>query len=337
MCKAGTRPPKFSVIIPTHDRCEMTGRAVRSVLAQTCDDYELIVVDDGSREDLTAVADLVKEAGQRFERQEQQGVSAARNFGVAHSSGDWLAFLDSDDEWLPDKLEKQRVFIGKNPDLKIAQTDEIWIRNGQRVNKKKYHRFADGDGFALSLERCSISPSSVVIKRALFNQAAGFDETLPACEDYDLWLRITCKEKVGFIDEELIVKYGGHPDQLSSTVPALDLYRVVAMLKLVSERELDHLQRRRLLSELVSKVSVLCKGAGKYSLRSRDLLSELKEATLQLETDVGSEALRILSRNFLFRLRSLSIHNRSQRNRESADELSQEDCPEARVVRQRVC
>lgn len=251
---------KFSVIIPSFNREEQTIAAVNSVLKQTYKNFELIVIEDGSSS--LGLERVVLEAGQNyFGLEENRGVSCARNFAVSKSSGEYLAFLDSDDLWLENKLERQRDYFIENPDCKIMQSDEIWIRNGVRVNPKKVHAKPEGDVFKKSLKLCCISPSAVVIRRDLFDEVGGFDEEMRVCEDYDLWLRISARERVGFLDEKLVVKYGGHADQLSRSVEAIDRFRVYSMRKLLGSGVLSDEQVQMVREEMEKKVAVLMKGA----------------------------------------------------------------------------
>jgi GT2 family glycosyltransferase len=253
--------PTVSVIIPTFNRWPLVGEAIESVLAQTFSDFELIVVDDGSTDG--TIAELSK-FGSRLclLSQPNRGVSAARNFAVRHARGRYLAFLDSDDLWLPQKLAIQTAFMKHNPSVQICQTEEIWIRNGVRVNPKAKHRKPSGDVFIPSLELCLVSPSAVMLTRELFEQVGGFDENFPVCEDYDLWLRIAVNHCVPLIDEPLVIKRGGHADQLSHSIWGMDRYRVLALQKLLrsglgGERRLDALE------VLGRKVAVLATGARK--------------------------------------------------------------------------
>lgn len=224
----------FSVIIPVYNRHLPVKDAIESVLAQTFTDFELIVVDDGSTDGTPAIADEYR-GRISYLRREHRGVSAARNAGVALSSSPWLAFLDSDDRWLPEKLARQERYIRENPGVAIHQTDELWIRKGSRVNPGLRHLKREGDIFVDSLGLCLISPSAAVMSRRCFDRYGPFDEDLPACEDYDLWLRVTARERVGFISEKLIVRHGGHRDQLSARYPAMDRFRVYSMVKLLAD------------------------------------------------------------------------------------------------------
>ncbi len=253
--------PTVSVIIPTFNRWPWIGEAVGSVFAQTFSDFELIVVDDGST-DCTG-AELVRFGSRlRLLTQPHRGVSAARNLAVRYARGSYLAFLDSDDLWLPQKLAIQTAFMEQNPSAQICQTEEIWIRNGVRVNPKAKHRKPSGDIFIPSLELCLVSPSAVMLTRNLFEQVGGFDESLPVCEDYDLWLRIAVDRSVALIDEPLVVKRGGHADQLSRSLWGMDRYRILALQKLLSAG-LGGERRLAVLEVLTRKVTVLADGARK--------------------------------------------------------------------------
>ena len=252
-----------SVVIPTFDRRDLVREAVASVLAQCPAAGEVIVVDDGST-DGTA-DDLASTFGDRIRilRTPNRGVAAARNAGVACSRGDLIAFLDSDDLWLPDKLHTQVTFLRECPGVEICQTEEIWIRNGVRVNPRAYHRKPSGDVLVPSLRRCLVSPSAVVLRRSLFERAGGFDESLPACEDYDLWLRIAVDTPVWCLTPALVVKRGGHADQLSRQFWGMDRFRVAALLRLLAGGRLPPAQRAAAVAVLEEKCAVLADGAAR--------------------------------------------------------------------------
>jgi len=257
--------PRISVIIPTFNRRHMLERALQSVLAQTFTDWELIVVDDGSTD---GTADLPAfNSGRpdiRYLRfHENRGVSFARNRGVERAAGSLIAFLDSDDEWLPRKLEKQVRWLDDHPGFRIVQTREHWVRNGRRVNPPATHEKIGGDIFAQSLKRCMITPSSVLLARSLFAASGGFNETFTACEDYDLWLRITCRNPVGLLDEYLLTRHGGHADQLSSTVPVLDGFRIRSMMDRLLSGALSEDQAARTRAMIASKARVVAHGCKK--------------------------------------------------------------------------
>lgn len=253
-------PVLVSVVIPTRDRAELVTRAVASVLAQTHAVLDVVVVDDGSSDDtvarLAALADprlrvLCHETG--------RGVSAARNTGIRAARGDFLALLDSDDVWLPDKIARQLAFMGQRG-LAISQTQEIWIRHGRRVNPGAVHAKPDGFFFEQALVRCLVSPSTVMGTRAYWEEMGGFDETLPACEDYDLWLRTLLRHPVGLLDAPLAVRHGGRPDQLSASHLGQDLYRIRSLVRLLGRDDLSSWHRDCILKELRRKVRIYAQG-----------------------------------------------------------------------------
>ena len=259
--KSSRKKPLVSVIIPTYNRGWVLREAIDSVLAQDYKNYELIVVDDGSTDDTRKILaaygrDII------VLRQTNKGVSAARNRGIAQARGHLVAFLDSDDTWLPRKLSRQIDFFNLHPDAIINQTEEIWIRNNVRVNPKDRHRKPSGMIFDRSLELCLVSPSAVMIKRTLFDAVGVFDENLPACEDYDLWLRISCRFPVHLIDTPLIVKRGGHEDQLSRA-PGLDRFRIQALKKIIEGGQLTASQFRAAVCTLKDKCAIYAGGCRK--------------------------------------------------------------------------
>ncbi len=256
--------PRVSVVIPTRDRRELTAEAVASVLAQTWSELELVVVDDGST-DATAdhVEALFPDPRLRVVRQGNRGVSAARNRGVRETSGEWVAFLDSDDLWFPPKLERQLAAAGEPPGWAACHTEEIWYRQGRWANPRKIHAKRGGWIFPACLPLCLISPSSILLRRAVFEALGGFDETLPACEDYDLWLRLTAAHPVLLLPERLTVKRNGHPGQLSREHWGLDRFRVRALWKIALDSEIRPEYRARALEELARKAEVVALGAEK--------------------------------------------------------------------------
>ena len=256
-----SQKPAISVIIPTYNRAHMVAEAIETVLNQHLQAYELIIVDDGSTDETQKVL-AGYNAAITVIRQANKGVSAARNQGIQSARGDLIAFLDSDDLWQPGKLACQFEFFQNRPDALICQTEEIWIRNGKRVNPKKRHRKPSGDIFAPSLELCLVSPSAVMMRKSLFKKVGLFDETLPACEDYDLWLRVACRYPVTLIDQPLVIKRGGHTDQLSK-MESLDRYRIQALLKLLKNETLTEDQTEKTRTILCQKAIIYANGCRK--------------------------------------------------------------------------
>ncbi len=250
-----------SVIIPTYNRGWIIKEAIDSVLAQDYTEFELIVVDDGSTDHTSDVLDSYRNVIKVLS-QKNKGVSAARNRGIAEASGQFIAFLDSDDLWLSQKLSVQIEFFNQTPDVLICQTEEVWIRNGLRVNPKKRHKKPSGMIFKPSLELCLVSPSAVMIQRSLFDRVGEFDETLPACEDYDLWLRISCGFPIHLIDTPLIIKRGGHDDQLSS-MAGLDKFRIKAIEKIIKSGLLSDDQHMAAVKTLKKKCDIYTAGCRK--------------------------------------------------------------------------
>jgi glycosyltransferase involved in cell wall biosynthesis len=252
--------PKVSIIIPTYNRRPMLREAIGSVLAQDFEDFELIVADDGSTD---GTADEIKEYGGRvklFRHPENRGVSAARNSGILHAGGKYVAFLDSDDLWVKGKLRIQVTFLDENPHYPLCYTDEIWIRKGKRVNPMRKHAKYSGWILEKCLPLCTISPSSAMMRRTLFSKVGLFDEALPVCEDYDFWLRVSARFPMFFIEKKLIIKRGGHPDQLSHRFWGNDRFRVIALEKLLSEPSLKPEERESVLKEMQKKCQILSQG-----------------------------------------------------------------------------
>ncbi len=261
--------PLVSVIIPTFNRAHLLDKTLDSVLSQTFKDFEIIVIDDASvdgTQDLLSKYPSLKSI--IFE--ENQGVSCARNCGIELAKGDYICFLDSDDLWEPKKLEIQTKWMEEHPEIAACQTDEIWIRNGVRVNPMEKHKKYAGDIFLNSLPLCIVSPSSVMIRAKILKKIGGFDLNLPACEDYDMWLRMSSKFKFGYIDQKLLIKYGGHADQLSRKFWGMDRFRVYSLAKLLSVETLSKTQSDAVLMMLIKKCEILIKGFEK-----RDKIKEV--------------------------------------------------------------
>jgi glycosyltransferase involved in cell wall biosynthesis len=235
--------------------------AVSSVLGQDYQNTETIVVDDGSTDDTVAYLGPVMDQIVLI-RQENRGVSAARNAGIRMAKGGLIAFLDSDDLWERGKLADQVRFFLENPETLICQTEEIWIRKGRRVNPMAKHRKPSGMIYEASLHLCLVSPSAVMIRRSLLDEVGLFDETLPACEDYDLWLRIGCRYPIYTLDSKTVVKRGGHADQLSRA-PGLDRFRIRSIVKMLESGVLTPGQHAASVEVLKEKCGIYADGCRK--------------------------------------------------------------------------
>lgn len=269
---------KISVIIPSYNRAGLLPRALDSVLAQSHPVAEIIVVDDGST-DHTAQLLAGRYARVEYVRQPNRGVSAARNAGLARARHEWLCLLDSDDSWRPDKLEKQVQALRQNPAFRLCHTDETWYRRGKLLQQRRKHAKRGGDLFQHCLPLCAISPSSVMIHKGVFEDVGGFDESLPACEDYDMWLRICQKYPVLLVAEALTNKYGGHDDQLSRKHWGMDRFRILALEKIIATGGLGAADRGAAIRMLTAKIRIFLQGARKhgasaYSRRFETLLEK---------------------------------------------------------------
>ncbi len=256
------KKPLVSVIIPTYNRDYILFKAIESVLTQTFKDLELIVVDDGST-DRTPY--LITKYPLIYVRKTRKGVASARNTGIKKARGDFIAFLDSDDVFVKNKIEKQLEFFEKNPDYKIVQTEEVWYKGSRLIRPKKIHHKAEGWFFHRAIKLCVVSMSTVLIKREVFDEVGLFDENFWVCEDYEFWLRVAIKMPVGLIKENLVIKSGGRADQLSAT-KGLDYYRTLALIKLFKnyQKDLNLEQKIMLFAEAKRKFKIFYKGAIKH-------------------------------------------------------------------------
>ncbi len=274
---------KISVVVPTFNRAHTLERCLDSILNQNFKAHEVLVVDDGSTDDTKKVLSKYKDQIKVY-RIENSGVSAARNHAIKVASGDWIALLDSDDEWLPNRLEAQVDLAKHFPNLKLIHGEEIWIRNGKRVNQKKIHKKEGGYIYQNCLPLCCISPSASLIKKEVFEELGYFDEEFPVCEDYDLWLKITAKYEVGFVSEAIINKYGGHDDQLSQKYFAMDLYRVRAMVRML-KTDLQKDDYKATVDQIIRKSEILILGYNKHNN-----LKDLPEVELHLKFAKASKS-----------------------------------------------
>ena len=272
---------QLSVIIPTYNRAHTLIRALTSVVSQTSAVDEIIVVDDGSTDHSV---ELIQNHFPQVTliQQPNRGVSAARNVGIQKARHEWIALLDSDDEWLPSKIEVIRQTHLSQPQLRIIHSNEIWVRNGVRVNAMNKHQKAGGWIFKQCLPLCVISPSAVVIHKSILDQIGLFDESLPACEDYHLWLRLCHRFEVFYIDQPLIIKYGGHDDQLSRQFWGMDRFRIRALHHLKQLDTLSEEQQQLTTHMLQRKLRILLKGAHKHG--NQNIIDEFQPLMTHYES-----------------------------------------------------
>ena len=262
--------PQVTVILPTWNRAKWLKQSVESVLSQTFQDFELIVVDDASTDSTGKILESYSGKIRTILLPENLGVSAARNTAIVQSDSKWIAFLDSDDYWHAEKLEKQIKQTRLCPEYQIHFTDEIWIRNGIRVNPKNKHRKREGWIFKPSLALCLMAPSTVMLRRELLERHGMFDEALPVCEDYDLWLRLTAYHPVALLNEKLMTRQGGHLDQLSRKYWGIDRFRVQSLQKILNRENLRSGDRIAAIRMLRKKSEILIKG-----FRNRGKIKEI--------------------------------------------------------------
>jgi glycosyltransferase involved in cell wall biosynthesis len=234
------------------------------VAAQTYRDFELLIVDDGSSD---PTGELVRawivehpQLQVRYFGGENRGVSAARNWGLRESRFPWVAFLDSDDQWLPDKLTLQMALT---TDYSVIHGEEIWMRNGVQISPKKKHAKSGGRIFRRCVDVCCISPSTALIRRELL-QEQGFREDFPVCEDYELWLRLSAQHEIGFVATPVMVKYDGHEDQLSHRFRAMDYFRAKALMVFL-DRDLNSDDLEHVAASIAKKCDILLNGYHKYN------------------------------------------------------------------------
>ena len=304
------QPP--SVIIPTFNRAHILAKSIDSVLLQKRDCGELIIVDDGSTDE---TAELVKSYQEihgayiKYIFHDNCGVATSRNRGIELAKSQWVAFLDSDDQWLKNKIKSQLSFLDEHEDIHFVHTNEKWQKNGEHLNQKDIHTKGGGDQFTPSLERCMISPSTVLTHKNLLNVLGLFDEDFLVCEDYELWLHITANLPVGYIKKVKTIKTGGHSDQLSQKYRAMDVWRFLALVQLAVSNTAPE-EKSTLLAEAIdAKHSLLVKVMNKHNRHElakfcEDLMIQYllykRDSTKAINLDLLSESLKELMADMAF-------------------------------------
>jgi len=255
-------PPVFSVVIPSYNRKDFLKKSIDSVLNQSFDDYELVVVDDGSTDSSILLVSEYLGKGLTYIRTSNFGVSHARNTGILNSRGSYIAFLDSDDLWEPEKLRQTFDYIKKYPDTDLFHSEETWFRDGKVLKQKNKYKRHSGQIYRHCLPVCNIGMSTLVVKKSFFNQIGLFDEKMPVCEDYDFFLRATLANEVKLIPFALTIKDGGRDDQLSRQ-PRLDEYRIYSLEKMINTGQLVGENLELTINELKNKCTIYAKGAEK--------------------------------------------------------------------------
>ena len=282
---------KISVVIPTYNRANLLDRALKSVMAQTRTADEIIVVDDGSIDGTAMLIESTYKNSVEYLCQPNRGVSSARNTGIRKAKGNWIALLDSDDEWKANKLESQLAAVEKQLEYDFCHTNEIWIRNGKRVNAMTKHEKSGGYIFENCLPLCVISPSSVIIRKTVFDEIGLFDEEIPACEDYDFWLRYCCEKPVLYLDKPLLTKYGGHEDQLSRKYLGMDYFRLQSLVKLLSLTSLTVQQVSAIKNTFFEKYKILNNGAIKH--KNEEMLRQIEGLLQDMQKQIVHRGLAV--------------------------------------------
>ncbi len=279
--------PFISIIIPTYNRSVFLLRAIHSVITQSYKNFEIIVVDDGSTDDtFELLKPMINASKIKYYKCQNTGVSSARNFGVKKSIANYIAFLDSDDEWLSHKLQEQINFFLQSPDLRIVFGEELWIRNGKRVNQKITHKKKGGNVFLSCVQQCFIAPSSVMMEKSLFLEMGGFDESFVVCEDYDLWLKISSLFEIGFIENPLIIKHGGHEDQLSTKYFAMDFWRLKSLFFILNHRKLSLEYNEIVIESMRRRGAILMQGYQKHrNEKDFKIVDELLKSLREFENE----------------------------------------------------
>lgn len=264
-----------SVIIPTYNRKELVFRALESVLNQNLSCDEIIIVDDGSTDNTAEMVREIIEGGESkvtLLQQQNKGPAAARNHGIESSRNEVIAFLDSDDHWKRKKLALQYQAFAKNPEYLISHTKEKWLRRGKHLNQKKKHIPRHGEIFDHCLQLCAVGMSTVMVRKKLFEKIGYFDENLPCCEDYDLWLRTSINHEFLLVDEPLTIKEGGRDDQVSYQFRVgMDEFRINSILKILDRGELGDRLTAMALQELEKKISIFSLGCIKHGKKEKGL------------------------------------------------------------------
>lgn len=257
--------PKVSVIIPSYQYAHFVGEAIESVLAQTYKDYEIIVVDDGSTDNTSEILSNFGDQISVIYHRENRGLSAARNTGIRISKGKYLAFLDADDVWMPDKLRLQVKLLDQNSDVGLVFSDMTYFGKRCGSEKRAFQEVSPSSGkvFKDLFVKDFIPMPTVIVRKICFEKVGLFDESLTSCEDHDMWLRIAKFFKVDYVDASL-GKYRLHQRNMSKK-------REKMLTQLIRVQEKTLKSNPYLLSEVGSTILNRCyyqlyKNLGKFYL-----------------------------------------------------------------------
>ncbi len=274
----------ISAILPFYNRAATIRRALKSILDQTNSVNKIVLIDDGSTDDWKdQVEDLIENPLIDLIQTPNRGVSHARNIGIEHAQSEWVALLDSDDMWKPNKIQMIKDFSHSEKEQNLIHSNEDWILNGKPLTQLKKHKKYGGYIFDKCLPLCSISPSASLFRRALWSDIGKFDEKMPVCEDYDFWLRVCTKHPAHFITESLVTKFGGHQDQLSRKYRAMDYWRLYALTKWILKNPNKTIHHSLVIEEILKKSNILIQGSKKHGN------DELLKKTIELLHSISNE------------------------------------------------
>ena len=234
--------PTVSVIIPTYNRANLVDKAIKSVLSQTYQDFEIIVIDDGSTDNTEEIIRGFKDKRVKYIKKykKNRGISATRNIGIKVARGKYIASLDSDDEWLPDKLDKQiKILQDGPPELGVVYSNSCYIdESGKNINKLPKPKKLEGYIYEDLLGGNYVgTPSTVLIRKECFHRVGLFDDLLNAQADWDMWIRIAKYYRFALIKIPL-VKYRLHSDQLSKNLGVKIISANRILVKYANELEI---------------------------------------------------------------------------------------------------
>ncbi|HEC65389.1 MAG TPA: glycosyltransferase family 2 protein [bacterium] len=278
--------PTVSVVIPTYNRAHLIGRAIQSVLDQTYQDFEIIVVDDGSRDNTCEVINDFDDERIRYIRhQGNRGGAVARNTGIKAARGEYTAFQDSDDEWLPEKLKKQmEIFKNVSSKVGVVYTGFWKLGNNKKIYKpQSWVTQKEGDIHKELLNGNFVTTQSAVVKKTCFRKTGMFDERLPCLQDWELWIRISKYYHFKCIDEPLLVSYYT-PDSIYADKDA----RIVALELILEKHFGDFKKNRRSLASYQYSIGNLLRENGKTSQAKGYFLRALKSYPLNSKYLVGA-------------------------------------------------
>ena len=225
--------PRVSIIIPAFNAASVIAETLVSVMNQTFTDFEVLIVDDGSNDNTVDVAKTFCVADARFQliTSNHAGLSATRNIGIKQSRGEWIAFVDADDIWLPEKLARQMETVGERSEVDLSFTNYHFWDGTHVLRTRTFYEGMSAKNEILPrlIERCTYLVSAVIVRADLFKRVGGFDVTLPCCEDWDLWLRMAESGMTVAGIETPLVHYRRWPGNMTKNRLAMSEYKVVVL------------------------------------------------------------------------------------------------------------